>query len=287
MHDPVILFAYFGGTSEFIGLHSFAIKLETTRKYSIVRSYSKRYHSHAKGKQSMPIQYETVINHDDSSRNFISHITFHVKWLIIVNTVIFLLVSILSRFGLLDPAWLLNTFGQVNSAVFAKMRIWQFATAMFLHGGIAHLLGNLFYLWIFGTLLEEELGGRRFIIYYFICGMGAGLLQFCVAPASTIPGIGASGAIFGLLGGCAVLFPNREAYVFMAKVKLKYIVAILTAIELYACVMGTRDGIGHWVHVSGFAIGILYIKTRSRLLKRNATTGATSQKGSRFDNIEL
>ncbi|NOY74434.1 MAG: rhomboid family intramembrane serine protease [Kiritimatiellaeota bacterium] len=235
----------------------------------------------------MPVQYETVVNHNDSSRNFISHITFNVKWLIIANTVVFLVISILSRFGLLDIAWILNTFGQVNSAVFAKLRIWQFATALFLHGGIAHLAGNLFYLWIFGTLMEEEFGGRRFIIYYFMCGIGAGLLQFCVAPTATIPGIGASGAIFGLLGGCAVLFPNREAYVFMAKVKLKYIVAILTAIEIYACVMGTRDGIGHWVHVSGFAIGIIYIKTKWFFLRGNAAANISSTKGGRFDNIEL
>lgn len=235
----------------------------------------------------MPVQYETIVN-NESSRNFISHVTFQVKWLMILNAIIFLSISIASKFGVLNTTWILTTFGQVNSAVFAKLKIWQFVTSMFLHGSIMHLLGNLFYLWIFGTLLEEELGKRRFIIYYFICGMGAGLLQFFVSPAATIPGIGASGAIFGLLGGCALLFPNREAYVFMAKVKLKYIVAVLTAIELYACLMGTQDGIGHWVHVSGFAIGILYLKLRWLVIRVKATAKTSTRKtGGRFDNIEL
>jgi len=234
----------------------------------------------------LPIEYETQINHEQR-QTFISSISFYVKWLMIVNAIIFLVVSIGARFGFINMLWILNVFGQVNTKVFGQFMIWQFVTSMFLHGGIRHLLGNLLYLWIFGTMLEQEWGQKRFIVYYFICGIGAGFLQFCVDPFSTIPGIGASGAIFGLLGACGLLFPNREVYLFMVKVKLKYIVAVFAIIEMYLCLMGTADGIGHWVHISGFVIGIIYIKLKGKLMHRKAVSNTASNGKGRFDNIEL
>lgn len=210
-----------------------------------------------------------------------------VKWLLIINIIVFLIVAIGARFDLIDIQWFYSTFGQVNSTIFRKFKLWQFVSSMFIHGSIQHLLGNMIALWIFGTALEKEWGGRRFLIFYFVCGIGAGLLQFCVDPSSSIPGVGASGAIFGLLGACGLIMGDRDVYLLMAQVKLKYVVAVYTCIEIFMCIMGTRDGIGHWTHVSGFIIGILYIKFMDRRLHRQAAKAVQQGTNKRFDNIEF
>ena len=242
----------------------------------------------------MPIEYETEAYYRNEERHrFITGISRCVLYIVLINILVFLFLAFGSRIGLIDAKRVVETFGQVNSKVFGSLMIWQFITAMFLHGGIMHLVNNMLLLWVFGTLLEEEWGWRIFLFYYLVCGVGAGLLEYCVAPSSTVPGIGASGAIFGLLGGAGLLFPRREVYVFMAKVQLKYVVAFFVLLELYFCFMGAQDGIGHWVHISGLVIGIGFIKLRGLIMKKRAQknfeAAASGKKagGSRFDNIEF
>jgi len=242
----------------------------------------------------MPIEYETEAHFRSEERQkFVTGISKCVLYIVLINTVVFLLLSFGSRLGVINAEWIIETFGQVNTKVFGEFMIWQFLTAMFLHGGIMHLVNNMLILWIFGTLLEEEWGWRFFLLYYLVCGLGAGLLEFCIDPSSSVPGIGASGAIFGLLGGAGLLFPKREVYIFMAKVQLKYVVAFLVLLELYFCFMGAQDGIGHWVHISGLVIGIGFIKLRGLLMRKRAhdhfndVAGGRRGGGGRFDNIEF
>jgi len=218
---------------------------------------------------------------------FNSSVSRAVKWLLISNIAVFLIVSLGSKFNILNESTIYNTFGQVNSILFAEFKPWQLFTSLFIHGDILHLLNNMFALWIFGTALEQEWSSRRFVFLYFFCGIGSAFLHYCIEPASTIPGIGASGAIFGILGVCGLILGNREVYLFMAVIKLKYIVAIYACIEIYMCVIGSRDGIGHWVHLSGFILGILYVRIYDRILERRSNPGCGRKKNNRFDNIEL
>ena len=233
------------------------------------------------------MKYEnTTVYHENHKYTY--GVTQIVKWLLISNLIIFLVVSIGAHWEIINLRWFYETFGQVNSLIFSKLKLWQFFTSLFIHGNVIHLVNNMIILWMFGTALEKEWGCRPFLIYYFVCGIGAGLLQFCVDYSSSIPGIGASGAIFGVLGACGLIMGNRDVYVLMAKVKLKYIVALITGIELYLSIMGTKDGIGHWTHISGFVIGIVYIKLKDYSLNAKAAKNlANKSSNKRFDNIEF
>jgi membrane associated rhomboid family serine protease len=144
--------------------------------------------------------------------------------------------------------------------------IWQPVTYMFLHGGMFHLLFNMFALWMFGGEIERTWGTREFVKYYFITGTGAGLLTFLLSFNSQTPTIGASGAIFGILVAFALMFPNRPIYLyFLFPVKAKYLVIFFGIIEFLASLRHTSDGIGHFAHLGGLIIGYIYIKADWRI----------------------
>jgi membrane associated rhomboid family serine protease len=144
-------------------------------------------------------------------------------------------------------------------------------TSMFLHGSWMHLLGNMWFLWIFGNNIEDSMGRPRFIVFYLLCGLAAAFGQIVTNPNSTIPMVGASGAISGVMGGYLVLYPNVRVY---AMVPLGF---FLTSVALPAWVMlgywfliqfvsglltmaGDMGGVAFWAHVGGFVAGIVLIK---------------------------
>jgi membrane associated rhomboid family serine protease len=145
-----------------------------------------------------------------------------------------------------------------------RFAIWQLATYLFLHGGIWHLLVNMFTLWMFGATLERDWGTRRFLKYYFICGVGAGL---CDVTVNALLGnwststIGASGAIYGLLLAFGVLYPETTIlFSFLFPIKAKYFVMIYGGIELLAA-LGTRNsGVSNVAHLGGMIFGFVYLK---------------------------
>ncbi len=179
-----------------------------------------------------------------------------------------------------------NTFGQVNSDLFAKFKIWQLFTSLFLHGGLLHILNNMFALWLFGVHLEKEWGSKNFLLFYFTCGVGSSLFSYAVEPFSSIPSIGASGAIFGLIAAFGLIFAEKDLYLFFVTLKVKYFVLICVGIELFLCIMSVQDGIGHWSHLIGFVIGFLYVKIGDRINNRRYSRFSVKTSG-RFDNIEL
>lgn len=139
---------------------------------------------------------------------------------------------------------------------------WQLVTYMFLHGGFFHLLLNMFALWMFGVELENTWGQKRFLTYYFLCGIGAGLCNLLIAPlfSSVGPTVGASGAIYGILVAFGYLFPNRDIYIYgILPVKAKYLVLIYMLIELFAVAGGQDSGIAHIAHLGGGVIGLIYL----------------------------
>jgi len=185
-------------------------------------------------------------------------ITKAVKYLVLANVGVFVL----------EFMWgseLIYVFG-LTPALVKKGFIWQPLTYMFLHGGLFHILFNMFVLWMFGCEIERTWGTKEFVKYYFITGMGAGLFTFILSFNSHIPTIGASGAIFGILVAFALMFPNRLIYLyFIFPVKAKYLVIFFAVIEFLASFRHTSDGIGHFAHLGGMVIGYLYIKADLRI----------------------
>lgn len=142
-------------------------------------------------------------------------------------------------------------------------------TSMFLHGGWMHLIGNMLYLWIFGNNIEDSMGHARFIVFYVLCGVAAALTQALQDPASTIPMIGASGAIGGVLGAYALLFPRAHVLVlvplgfFITTVRVPALLVlgfwfVLQFIQ-QAMIPAGQGGVAHWAHIGGFVAGMVLI----------------------------
>lgn len=145
-------------------------------------------------------------------------------------------------------------------------QIWQLVTYGFLHGGLLHLFVNMFALWMFGTSLERFWGSGPFLRFYLVCLIGAGLIQLVVATLAAdtgnlYPTIGASGAVFGILLGFAMMFPEQQLMLLFPPIpiKAKYFVLFYGAFELYAGVTGSMSGVAHFAHLGGMAFGFLMI----------------------------
>jgi membrane associated rhomboid family serine protease len=118
-------------------------------------------------------------------------------------------------------------------------------------------------LWMFGSELERTWGARRFLFYYFLTGIGAGLTVVLLSPSSMVPTLGASGAIYGLLLAYGLLFPDRMIlFFFLFPIPAKYLVMILGAIELLSELSLPGDGISHLAHLGGLAVGFVYLRGR-------------------------
>jgi len=140
-------------------------------------------------------------------------------------------------------------------------------TSMFLHGGWLHLLGNMIYLWLFGRGVESAFGPLRYLVFYLLCGIAAGLTQGLIDPASRLPMVGASGAIAGTLGAYLVLYPRGNVVVFfwiLIFVRLITVPAVILLglwflMQLVSGLSATpgEGGVAFWAHVGGFVLGIL------------------------------
>jgi len=158
----------------------------------------------------------------------------------------------------LSPALALWPFG---SGFFAP---WQLVSYGFLHGSFNHLFFNMFAVWMFGTHLEKSWGIQRFVTYYAVCVIGAGIMQLLVQQieGGIYPTIGASGGVFGLLLAYGVMWPeNRIFLIFLpVPIKAKWFVLIYGAVELVFGITGSMPGIAHFAHLGGmfFGAGLLY-----------------------------
>lgn len=144
---------------------------------------------------------------------------------------------------------------------------WQVFTYAFLHGSPLHLLLNMYALWLFGTRLESLWGGSRFILYYLTCVLGAALTQLVVSEITLLQGgaaypvLGASGGVFGLLLAFGLRFPETELLLLFPPIpiKAKWFVLGYGAIELFAGVTGTAEGVAHFAHLGGMLAGWLLL----------------------------
>jgi membrane associated rhomboid family serine protease len=168
-------------------------------------------------------------------------------------------------------------FGLVPLGPIPGLRIWQPVTYLFLHGGLWHLLINMLMLWMFGRELELVWGKKRFTNYFFLCGAGAGIITILVKVFPMIwghrpldiPTIGASGAIFGILIANAILFPDRQIWLFPLPIMIpmRPFVAVMAAIEFFSTLGSSGDSVSHLCHLGGMLIGWIYLRRGSFLFR--------------------
>lgn len=203
-----------------------------------------------------------------------------VKNLLIINCIMFLADVVLVRFGIN----LGDTLG-LHFFMASGFRPWQLLTYMFMHGNFSHLFFNMFALWMFGNTLENIWGTKRFLIYYLLCGIGAGLMQEGVQYieyATTLSQyqtvnlngtivpmadylnmmttVGASGAIYGLLLAFGMMFPDSLIYLyFFVPIKAKWFVIGYAVIELLTGIFSSGDQVAHFAHLGGMLVGFIII----------------------------
>ena len=228
--------------------------------------------------------------------------------LLIINVVVFLATMALEMTGV-D----LNSVLGLHFMLAPDFHLYQLVTYMFAHGGWSHIFFNMFALWMFGRIVETTWGPRKFLFYYIVCGIGAGLFQelaqlgqFYMLAAEQIPGfslsqtmlvansnatflnlwttVGASGAIYGILLAFGMLYPEERIFIFPLPVpiKAKWFVMGYAAIELFMAFSTTGDGVAHLAHLGGMVFGFFLI----RYWRRNPGRGYNSMGGrSFFDSL--
>ncbi|RDD61403.1 rhomboid family intramembrane serine protease [Ferruginivarius sediminum] len=160
-------------------------------------------------------------------------------------------------------------------------------TAMFLHGGLMHLVGNMLFLGIFGDNIEDSMGHRRFVAFYLLCGVAASMAHVLVAPTATQPMVGASGAISGVLGAYLMLHPKAwvTILVFIIPITLPawLLLGFWIGFQVFSALTGSGGGVAWWAHIGGFAAGcILIIPFRHKTIPLGGGGGSSYPKGIRL-----
>jgi membrane associated rhomboid family serine protease len=200
---------------------------------------------------------------NDTEANRYSKFPYMTLTLILVNTLILLWELTLPRDALRG---VFVVFGLTPSLIWARegAGIISAITCMFLHGGISHLLGNMLFLWVFGRRVEDACGPGRYLAYYLLAGSTASLMTALTQPHESIPGIGASGAIFGIVGAYFVLFPGGHIRTLWfisiiptwPKIRAFWFVLYYLFIQIPPAIdsylNGVQYGIGYWAHLGGF-----------------------------------
>jgi membrane associated rhomboid family serine protease len=182
-----------------------------------------------------------------------------VKLLLIINVALFFMNIIVGEAMTLR-------LGLSPQAVLEQLALWQPVTYMFLHstGNLGHILFNMLALWMFGTDLERTWGTRFFTKYYFVTGVGVGLvtiaLGWFVSDVYYSLTVGASGAIYGLLVAYGLYFPHRTIFFIIFPLPARVFVILMGAIAFYNSIAAPGSGVAHTAHLAGIAIGYLYLK---------------------------
>lgn len=233
-----------------------------------------------------------------------------IKNLLIINALVFLAANTVTNINVINIAeacpnpvhpqsWVVKLLAlhHIKSELFQP---WQLFTYMFLHEDFTHILANMFGMWMFGSILENIWGPKRFLLFYVLCGLGAGLVElghlwivnhdyinlFVNHPASlspedydslrsylckslNVPTYGASGAVFGILAAFIYLFPNTYIYLyFFVPIKAKWIGVIYIGYEIFQAIRkDPMDPVAHWAHLGGAVVGFLLVLTWN---KRNS-----------------
>ena len=197
---------------------------------------------------------------DDNPRVLVPYVTYGILG---INILVFIGQILLS---ISDPdlgTAIVYTFGFVP----AKFSIITIITSMFMHGGLAHIIGNMWFLWIFGDNVESVLGHLKYFLFYMVCGIGAALGQFLISTSSQVPMVGASGAIAGILGAYMIQFPKARVHVLVIlifittiAVPAQIVLGLWFLMQLTGGLgtlgMDTTGGVAWFAHVGGFISGV-------------------------------
>ncbi len=187
--------------------------------------------------------------------------------LIVINAAIFLYEASLDSYSL---DHFLRTYGLVP----ARAQWFDFVTSMFLHGGWLHVIGNMWFLWIYGDNVEDSLGRGRFLLFYLGCGLAASLAQYAANPGASVPMVGASGAIAGVMGAYIIKFPHARIvmlvflFVFVTTIEVPalFVLGYWLLIQIFSGVSSVGDlqankgGVAFFAHIGGFLAGVALIK---------------------------
>ncbi len=189
-----------------------------------------------------------------------------VSYLILINIIVYMLINYTSiRINNLSLVWYLGLVpGCVNMGW-----VWQFFTYMFVHTSFTHLLFNMLGLYMFGRILERELGTREFLLFYFVCGALGGVISYVfylLQGTYMVIVVGASGSLYAMLLLTAVFFPNaRILLFFFIPMRIPYAVMLYIAIELFDQVFGLNGGVAHLIHLSSIVVAWIYCLVRFRM----------------------
>lgn len=199
------------------------------------------------------------------SVSFGGPITNTVKMLIITNVVVWVLQILARAAGVnLIEAYL----GLIPWRVTHQGMMWQLVSYMFLHdtagaNGFFHIFINMITLYMFGNDLERVWGAKRFLTYYLVTGIGAGICSYLVAPNAISITIGASGAVYGLLLAYGMLYPNRLIYLYLLfPVKVKWLVFFMGILAFLSSITGSQPGVANIAHLGGLLVGLVFLKGR-------------------------
>jgi membrane associated rhomboid family serine protease len=185
-----------------------------------------------------------------------------IKNLLIINALIWL-----AQIAAIRQGFPLEYYGALWSLDTGNFKVWQLVTYMFMHSAIdpldgtivfSHLFFNMFTLWMFGSNLERFWGPKRFLTFYLLCGLIAGITQLVLTSGAST--VGASGAIMGVMAGFAYLFPNTEMMIMFIPfpIKAKYLVPGFMALDIFGGISG-GDNIAHWAHLGGAFAGLIIV----------------------------
>ena len=199
------------------------------------------------------------------------------KNLLIINILMFVATYVLGRYGIN-----LNSLLGLHFFMASDFRLHQIFTYLFMHGGFEHLFFNMFALWMFGRIIEQVMGPKRFLTYYMVCGIGAGLIQELVqyihflSLAPELSGVsheqladalnmwntvGASGSIYGILLAFGMSFPEDRLFIIPIPfpIKAKYFVVGYAVVELLSAMLRSNDGVAHMAHLGGMLFGLVLL----------------------------
>jgi rhomboid-like protein len=193
--------------------------------------------------------------------------------LIIINAIVFVAQLVFDKTGLditggTGLGWLTSRIGLwgIDTGLFEP---YQLVTHMFAHGGFFHILFNMYALWLFGSSLERLWGPKRFLIFYLVCGLAAGVTEMFLVPVGIA--VGASGAIMGLVAAFAYTFPNVQFYILPIPfpIKAKYLAMIYAAFDLFGQFSGFGGNVAHFAHLGGLAMGLILCIIWKKTGRRN------------------
>lgn len=205
-------------------------------------------------------------DYENSPSGFLNRIPVVTRNILLINIIMYIATAINENF-------MVQTFAMFfpKSPYF---HYWQIITHMFMHGGFMHIFFNMYTLLIFGMILERTIGPKKFLLFYMVTGLGAAALHTGVEYLQTLnevpvlyerllytPTLGASGAVYGVLLGYAMLYPNNVLTLIFPPISLKakWMVLIFALIELATGIFGTADGVAHFAHLGGMFFGWLLI----------------------------